>query len=131
LGLSFLHMSMSSPLQGKVVLVTGASRGIGRGIAFELASAGATVYATARSLGAKELTEGKTKTQARDWPDQRCIIFPIFPSCCLSLFPILPYLHPTLHPPVPQFLPPFLHTQPPSVEPSPLSSTRLKLQEQE
>ena len=68
LGLSFLHMSMSSPLQGKVVLVTGASRGIGRGIAFELASAGATVYATARSLGAKEFTEGKTKTQARDWP---------------------------------------------------------------
>lgn len=74
---SFLHMSLSSPpLQGKVALVTGASRGIGRGIALELASAGATVYATARSLGDKELTEGKTKTQAREWSDRRCIIFP-------------------------------------------------------
>ncbi|MDX1771867.1 MAG: short-chain dehydrogenase, partial [Planococcaceae bacterium] len=36
------------PLQGKIAVVTGASRGAGRGIAFELGSAGATVYVTGR-----------------------------------------------------------------------------------
>ena len=33
-------------LQGKVCLVTGAARGIGRGIALQLGEAGATVYIT-------------------------------------------------------------------------------------
>ncbi|WP_144510521.1 SDR family NAD(P)-dependent oxidoreductase [Bacillus sp. FJAT-22090] len=38
------------PLQGKIAVVTGASRGAGRGIAFQLGSAGATVYVTGRSV---------------------------------------------------------------------------------
>jgi dehydrogenase/reductase SDR family protein 1 len=40
----------SQVLQGSVVLVTGASRGIGKGIACELGRAGATVYVTGRTL---------------------------------------------------------------------------------
>jgi NAD(P)-dependent dehydrogenase (short-subunit alcohol dehydrogenase family) len=38
------------PLDGKVALVTGASKGIGRGIALELGACGATVYVTARTM---------------------------------------------------------------------------------
>lgn len=37
-------------LKGKIALVSGASRGAGRGIAYELGSAGATVYVTGRSV---------------------------------------------------------------------------------
>jgi len=40
---------MSNPLQGEIVLVTGASRGIGAAIASELAALGATVIGTATS----------------------------------------------------------------------------------
>lgn len=40
-------------LQQCVAVVTGASRGAGRGIAIELGAAGATVYVTGRSLRAR------------------------------------------------------------------------------
>jgi NAD(P)-dependent dehydrogenase (short-subunit alcohol dehydrogenase family) len=46
-------MDIAAPLSGKVALVAGATRGAGRGIAVELAAAGATVYASGRS------TEGR------------------------------------------------------------------------
>lgn len=40
---------MSKPLEGKIAVVTGATRGCGRGIAVELGAAGATVYVTGRT----------------------------------------------------------------------------------
>ena len=44
------------PLAGQVAIVTGASRGAGRGIAVELGAAGATVYVTGRSTRAQPAT---------------------------------------------------------------------------
>lgn len=43
-------------LQGKICVVTGSSRGIGRGTAIALGEQGATVYVTGRSTGDGELT---------------------------------------------------------------------------
>jgi NAD(P)-dependent dehydrogenase (short-subunit alcohol dehydrogenase family) len=40
---------MDKPLQGKIALVAGATRGAGRGIAVQLGAAGATVYVTGRT----------------------------------------------------------------------------------
>jgi NAD(P)-dependent dehydrogenase (short-subunit alcohol dehydrogenase family) len=45
--------SSGRPLEGRVAVVTGASRGAGRGIAVELGAAGATVYVTGRSTRAQ------------------------------------------------------------------------------
>lgn len=45
-----------SSMQGKVVVVTGSSRGIGRGTAIAFGEQGATVYITGRSIGDGDLT---------------------------------------------------------------------------
>ncbi|WEO99072.1 SDR family NAD(P)-dependent oxidoreductase [Streptomyces sp. FXJ1.172] len=49
-------------LGGKVAVVTGASRGVGRGIALALGEAGATVYVTGRSTRTGERTENMPGT---------------------------------------------------------------------
>jgi NAD(P)-dependent dehydrogenase (short-subunit alcohol dehydrogenase family) len=45
-------------LSGAIALVTGASRGVGRGVALALGEAGAKVYATGRSVRGEPTTEG-------------------------------------------------------------------------
>jgi NAD(P)-dependent dehydrogenase (short-subunit alcohol dehydrogenase family) len=50
------HDSLNLPLANVVAIVTGASRGAGRGIAVELGAAGATVYVTGRSTRAQPAT---------------------------------------------------------------------------
>jgi len=47
---------MTGQLDGKIAVVTGSSRGIGRGAAVALGEQGATVYVTGRSTGSGELT---------------------------------------------------------------------------
>jgi NAD(P)-dependent dehydrogenase (short-subunit alcohol dehydrogenase family) len=50
------------PLEGRVALVAGATRGAGRGIAVELGAAGATVYVTGRSTRARRSEYDRPET---------------------------------------------------------------------
>jgi len=53
---------VAQPLQGRVALVAGATRGAGRGIACALGEAGATVYCSGRSTKGKPATKGRRET---------------------------------------------------------------------
>jgi dehydrogenase/reductase SDR family member 1 len=53
-------------LDGKVAVVVGASRGIGKGVALELAAAGAEVYLVGRTLTASEARPGSLGETLRD-----------------------------------------------------------------
>ncbi len=50
------------PLEDKIAVVAGATRGAGRGIACSLGEAGATVYCTGRSVRGKPATDNRPET---------------------------------------------------------------------
>ena len=56
----------STSMQGRTAVVTGSSRGIGRGTAIALGELGATVYITGRTTGAGELTIDTTAKMVDD-----------------------------------------------------------------
>lgn len=54
----------SEEMKGRVCIVTGASRGIGKAVALELGKVGATVYVTGTSSSAKSSTSSRFSTNA-------------------------------------------------------------------
>lgn len=60
-------------LSGSVAVVTGASRGIGKGVALELAAAGATVYATGRTISAQAFDTARINPIHCDHTDDQAV----------------------------------------------------------
>jgi len=78
-------MSRELPsLAGRVCLVTGASRGIGKGIALMLGKAGATVYITGRTLKSTPDKTGSLTDVAKEVTYGSCFCLFCF---CFSLQP--------------------------------------------
>lgn len=69
-------MSKNRPLSGKVALVTGATRGIGKGIALQLAQAGALVYITGRTLKSSN-NLGSLEQTANEIKDRGGVCIPV------------------------------------------------------
>src|SRR5262245_37942230 len=67
-----LNRGLPQPLCGQVALVTGASRGVGRGVALGLAAAGARVFATGRRIACADLGPDVTRI-ACDHTDDRAV----------------------------------------------------------
>ena len=68
-----LELKFVGSLAGKVALVTGASRGIGKGIAKMLAEAGATVYITGRKMDSRnDVTETSLRSTAEEISNTAC-----------------------------------------------------------
>ena len=55
-------------LSGQVALVTGASRGVGRGVALGLGEAGATVYVSGRTVEEGQGAPGRCRGQSMGPP---------------------------------------------------------------
>ena len=64
-------------LHGKICLVTGASRGIGRGIALALGSEGATVYITGRTLNPSISLPGSLSVTAEELTGRGGVAIPV------------------------------------------------------
>ena len=65
------ELPLTPTISTDVVLVTGASRGIGRGVAQALSDAGATVYATGRSIGDANLPAAVTRIRCDHTDDEQ------------------------------------------------------------
>lgn len=75
------------PLAGRVTLVTGASRGVGKGIALQLGKAGATVYITGREPSKSFAATESGLPTLKDTADGK-----LLSSSCFSYYIFMKYV---------------------------------------